>query len=137
MRKVLTLVLFLLFLLWGCATLKNGEQERRQGSEERAEKPVSPPATSDAATQPTSTATSGNSQPVTPQSVRKEFHSEPATAQIRLVQLRLKAAGYDPGPIDGLFGPRTKTALRKYQESHGLSRNGGLDEKTLKALGVE
>ena len=36
------------------------------------------------------------------------------TSHMREVQLALSAAGYDPGPIDGIMGPRTKSALRKY-----------------------
>jgi len=36
------------------------------------------------------------------------------TTHVREVQLVLLAAGYDPGPIDGILGPRTKSALRRY-----------------------
>lgn len=36
------------------------------------------------------------------------------TSHVREVQQALVAAGYDPGPIDGIMGPRTKSALRKY-----------------------
>src|SRR5919109_4880277 len=46
----------------------------------------------------------------------------------------LKAAGADPGPIDGVLGPRTKAALRRYQASHGLPATGMLDEATRQAL---
>ena len=42
----------------------------------------------------------------TPQSARPE--------RVRELQEALTKAGYDPGPIDGIFGPRTKAALRKY-----------------------
>jgi peptidoglycan hydrolase-like protein with peptidoglycan-binding domain len=35
-------------------------------------------------------------------------------SHVREVQEALVAAGYDPGPIDGIMGPRTKAALRKY-----------------------
>jgi len=38
----------------------------------------------------------------------------PRTSHVREVQQALVAAGYDPGPIDGIMGPRTKSALRKY-----------------------
>jgi peptidoglycan hydrolase-like protein with peptidoglycan-binding domain len=38
-------------------------------------------------------------------------------------QEQLKEAGLDPGPIDGVLGPRTKAALRHYQASHKNSRN--------------
>jgi peptidoglycan hydrolase-like protein with peptidoglycan-binding domain len=37
--------------------------------------------------------------------------------KIRLDQLRLKQAGFDPGPIDGILGPKTKSAMQRYQAS--------------------
>lgn len=40
--------------------------------------------------------------------------ASPTPAHVREVQRALSSAGYDPGPIDGIFGPRTKAALRKY-----------------------
>jgi peptidoglycan hydrolase-like protein with peptidoglycan-binding domain len=43
---------------------------------------------------------------------------------IRRAQERLKAAGFDPGPIDGKLGPQTKAALEKYRSSHKLIRSG-------------
>lgn len=137
MKKVLTLVAFLLFLLWGCATLKNAGEEKREGSKEQAERSLTATPAANVEARPTGNSTRGDNQAVSTRSANMDSHKQPTTAQIRLVQLRLKAAGYDPGPIDGLFGPKTKTALRKYQELHGLSHNGGLDEKTLKALGME
>jgi hypothetical protein len=33
---------------------------------------------------------------------------------VRQLQQQLKQAGYDPGPIDGILGPRTLEALRRY-----------------------
>jgi peptidoglycan hydrolase-like protein with peptidoglycan-binding domain len=44
--------------------------------------------------------------------------------EIRRVQERLKAAGFDPGPIDGKLGPQTKSALEKYRSSQKLIRSG-------------
>jgi peptidoglycan hydrolase-like protein with peptidoglycan-binding domain len=44
--------------------------------------------------------------------------------EIRRAQERLKAAGFDPGPIDGKLGPQTKAALEKYRSSHKLIRSG-------------
>jgi hypothetical protein len=35
-------------------------------------------------------------------------------SHVREVQQALVAAGFDPGPIDGIMGPRTKSALLKY-----------------------
>ena len=37
-----------------------------------------------------------------------------ASTHVREVQEALQQSGYDPGPIDGIMGPRTKAALRKY-----------------------
>ena len=38
----------------------------------------------------------------------------PRAAHVRELQQALASSGFDPGPIDGIFGPRTKAALRKY-----------------------
>jgi peptidoglycan hydrolase-like protein with peptidoglycan-binding domain len=40
--------------------------------------------------------------------------------EIQVVQARLKEAGFDPGPIDGIIGPKTKTAIERYRLSRGL-----------------
>lgn len=54
---------------------------------------------------------------------------------IRSVQNALKGAGFNPGPIDGIMGWRTKSALHKYQKSNGLS-SGALTKETLGFLGL-
>jgi peptidoglycan hydrolase-like protein with peptidoglycan-binding domain len=57
--------------------------------------------------------------------------------QVRQAQERLKEAGFDPGPIDGLLGEQTKQALREYQKAHGLRQTGQLDESTRESLMVQ
>ena len=54
--------------------------------------------------------------PASPKPAAKAAVSEAGakTAHVREVQQALAAAGFDPGPIDGIMGPRTKAALRKY-----------------------
>lgn len=37
---------------------------------------------------------------------------------IKALQMRLREAGFDPGPIDGILGPRTKAAAQDYEASH-------------------
>jgi hypothetical protein len=54
--------------------------------------------------------------------------------RIGQAQERLKAAGFDPGLIDGVLGPRTREALRRYQASQGLPTTGALDEATRQVL---
>ena len=64
----------------------------------------------------------------------------PAMAQshstIRDVQQSLKDKGFDPGPVDGVNGPATKAAIKKYQDQQNLNEDGKLGPKTLDALGV-
>ena len=43
------------------------------------------------------------------------------------VQAGLRVSGFDPGPVDGVFGPRTREAIRGWQESRGLPASGWLD----------
>lgn len=42
--------------------------------------------------------------------------------EIRILQLRLRDAGYDPGPFDGVMGPKTKLALQQMQASQRSSK---------------
>jgi peptidoglycan hydrolase-like protein with peptidoglycan-binding domain len=37
--------------------------------------------------------------------------------EIRVLQLRLRDAGFDPGPFDGVMGAKTKAALEQYEAS--------------------
>jgi hypothetical protein len=54
--------------------------------------------------------------------------------RIGQAQERLKAVGFDPGYIDGVLGPRTRDALRRFQASQGLPITGQLDEATRQVL---
>ena len=44
----------------------------------------------------------------------------------RLIQQGLRNEGFDPGTPDGLFGPRSRAAIRDWQQSHGASPTGYL-----------
>ena len=57
--------------------------------------------------------------------------------RVRRVQERLAATGFDPGPADGIAGPRTRAALRAFQEARGLDPTGEPDGPTLAELGAE
>ena len=54
---------------------------------------------------------------------------------IKSVQIALKKSGINPGPIDGIFGWRTRAALEKYQRANLLA-SGALTKETLKSLGI-
>ncbi len=51
------------------------------------------------------------------------------------LQRALHGAGYSPGPIDGIVGPRTMSAVSSYQTANGMAE-GRLTLETLKKLGV-
>jgi hypothetical protein len=50
------------------------------------------------------------------------------------VQRRLAALGFDPGPIDGRYGPMTKAAVQAFQRSKGLVPDGIVGSLTRQAL---
>jgi peptidoglycan hydrolase-like protein with peptidoglycan-binding domain len=55
---------------------------------------------------------------------------------IRKVQTTLKDKGFDPGPVDGVEGPRTTSAVKGFQERFGIKASGDIDNQTLFALGA-
>lgn len=55
---------------------------------------------------------------------------------VRRAQQILKSEGYDPGPINGVLGPKTEEALVQYQQKHGIDATGWLDRWTRAKLGV-
>ena len=55
-------------------------------------------------------------------------------ASRRRIQSALRSAGFDPGGADGLFGPRTRAAIRNWQSSRGGRPTGYLDGAALEAL---
>jgi peptidoglycan hydrolase-like protein with peptidoglycan-binding domain len=68
---------------------------------------------------------------------RPARRSSPARQPFLLeAQRALRDLGYDPGPIDGIFGPRTRAALEKYQTTERLPATGVLDGLTLERLDV-
>jgi photosystem II stability/assembly factor-like uncharacterized protein len=58
------------------------------------------------------------------------------TDLVKRAQSALNLAGYDVGVPDGQTGPRTVTAIRKFQTDRNLPLSGRLDEATLGALGL-
>jgi peptidoglycan hydrolase-like protein with peptidoglycan-binding domain len=54
--------------------------------------------------------------------------------QVRAVQRRLRALGLRPGPVDGLYGPRTRAAIERFQRTAGQPASGMLSAATAVAL---
>lgn len=56
-------------------------------------------------------------------------------AWVAILQQRLIAQGFDPGPPNGYVGPQTLAALRMYQRSHNLAQ-GQVTVETARSLGL-
>nr|DAT00196.1 MAG TPA: N acetylmuramidase [Caudoviricetes sp.] len=53
---------------------------------------------------------------------------------VEALQIRLDAAGYDPGEIDGIFGPNTEAAVRALQKDAGILVDGEFGPDSYAAL---
>lgn len=58
------------------------------------------------------------------------------TANIKAVQTRLATLGYYTYKVDGVWGRRTKTAVKKFQRDYGLTADGIVGARTEKALKI-
>lgn len=58
-------------------------------------------------------------------------------SDVRQVQLRLNAHGFDVGWVDGIYGETTKRALIAFKREIGLAITHEVDYATRKALGIE
>jgi peptidoglycan hydrolase-like protein with peptidoglycan-binding domain len=52
------------------------------------------------------------------------------------LQVALNQRGFDPQGIDGVAGPRTREAVRAFQERYGMKVNGVITNQLLFALGL-
>jgi len=57
-------------------------------------------------------------------------------AEVQALQTRLAHLGFDPGPLDGVFGGATDSAVRAFQRSKGLPSDGAVGPETASALGL-
>jgi len=67
----------------------------------------------------------------------KEKEFSPSNAQVRETQQQLRGRGYQAGAADGIMGPQTISALRRYQSANGLTVTGKVDLDTLDSLGID
>lgn len=57
--------------------------------------------------------------------------------RVKAMQQALIDRGFNPGPVDGVMGPRTTSALMKYQKSENLTVTGQLDVDMAAKLATE
>lgn len=56
--------------------------------------------------------------------------------EVKQIQEKLKRWGYYNGSVDGVYGSKTLTAVKKFQQKNGLKADGIAGEKTLSAMGI-
>ena len=56
------------------------------------------------------------------------------SSQQRRIQMALADSGFDPGPADGEFGPRTRRAIEAWQQANGHAPTGELTSGQVGAL---
>jgi peptidoglycan hydrolase-like protein with peptidoglycan-binding domain/DNA invertase Pin-like site-specific DNA recombinase len=54
--------------------------------------------------------------------------------RVRSLQRTLRRLGWSPGPVDGLFGPRTEAAVVRFQRAAHLAADGIAGTRTVRAL---
>jgi len=66
-----------------------------------------------------------------------DFGFEPSDVPVvKKVQTALNGLGLGPLTVDGMHGPMTGAAIKKFQAQKGLSATGTIDDATLTALGI-
>lgn len=98
--------------------------------------PPSPPAGIDAAAtvQPLPAAAA---PPVPAAPAPSAGQTELSAAEVLELQTRLESLGMSPGFLDGIPGPRTAAAVRRYEEARGQPSTGTLDRQLLQRLREE
>jgi L,D-peptidoglycan transpeptidase YkuD (ErfK/YbiS/YcfS/YnhG family) len=76
--------------------------------------------------------------PVAPASctIRETQQYGARNEQVRCIQLALDDHGVDPGPIDGIFGAQTRSAVITYQRRTALYVDGVVGPATGRSLGI-
>ena len=56
--------------------------------------------------------------------------------EVRQIQKKLKSLGFFTGTVDGIYGTQTKSAVRRFQASVGITADGVAGPKTLLYMGL-
>lgn len=98
----------------------NGKAQTQNGSQRNAQEQQtgSPKAARSAA----------NDKPTSPQRLSRQ--------EIRQVQQTLDKDGFHAGSADGRWGPETRNAIKKFQQSKDIRADGRLNRQTMADLGL-
>lgn len=119
--------LLMAWLLAACAS--------SPGSGSAADTAAPPPAAAAAPAPPAAPAPAPQAEPAAQANPKPAQPAPPpAPMTLREAQQRLAALGYRPGAADGKTGPRTREALKSFQQDQGLPPSGVLDAETMQRL---
>jgi hypothetical protein len=65
---------------------------------------------------------------------QSDENPDPRSSATKSIQTALARRGYYRGPIDGVFGPETRYAIRSFQAHQGLPVTGQVDGRLMRAL---
>lgn len=64
----------------------------------------------------------------------RQLHGPVSGEDVRRLQTTLRQLTYDPGELDGVYGPSTAAAVRRYQTDRGLFADGIVGNQTWERL---
>lgn len=79
------------------------------------------------------TVSSTHSEVVQPTAI---INQNSSSSDVKLVQTKLKRWGYYNGSVDGIYGTKTKEAVKLFQRKNNLVVDGIVGNKTLAAMGI-
>jgi len=99
------------------------------------------PSPSPAPMQPAQPAPTATMRPAAPMrtarmSARQMRPTGLSSTEIRQIQTALNRDGFKAGRVDGMWGPRTRTALENFQRSRGMTPTGMVNHQTLADLRI-
>lgn len=109
----------------------------KQQNPETIRPDISAPGTSTGGTQSQRTQSGAPLPKGSPFSGTVELGTPNSMQDVKATQQALQQKGYNPGPIDGMMGPRTREALKSFQTASGLETTGTLNAATAEKLGVD
>src|SRR5437660_4063227 len=138
----LGIILFSSFLIFATAPLapaqatqdQNQDQTKKQTKKGTAKKETGKTTDKNAPTEENKSGTTEKSETGKTGAKKGKKTSSLSKDKVREAQMALMNEGFDPGPIEGVVGPMTMTALRNFQSRNQLEVTGTLTPETENAL---
>lgn len=73
---------------------------------------------------------------ISPYMSENAVYTATTVSQNKTIQQRLKKWGYYTGAIDGILGPKSIAAIKKFQKANGLVADGIVGPKTAAKIGI-